>query len=613
MKHNYLIIAFLGLIYFKASAQLTTSRVDEWIQTWPYTDAEKKDSMLVWSNQLQEASKVLNYPRAEAYALRFKGLYHDYDNNPTEATRYYFEFLKKTKAYGNVSDQMSATSDLVYIYLLTNQLDKAKPLLLRFTGLADKSALDQKKLSSFYNNLGIIYRKEDKKDSAILAYQASLTIKEKLKDEKGLTNLRINLSSLLVNQQKYTEALKLTEQNLQYLRKKENKTDLWYNLVNKAGALDGLKRYDECIYYLNEALALAKSLKSETFEQQTIEQLSGTYANQKQFVKAYEYLRKSNELKAQLINKQTNEKIAELQEQHNAGERERQNQLLNSQLEAQKNKQAAYGIGLAALLVVAAVTMFAYVKNLRKNKLITAQNQKLNELNTEKNQLMAIVSHDLSSPFTAIRMWANTLTATSKPSDMAEAKEMILKTATFGLNTIQKILTIDKGEIDALNLEEVDIADLLKSLHERFKAEASQKNISLKFKALQERETILTDKNLLERALQNLVSNALKFSHPQSEISISTYGRDGEMVFEIKDFGIGISEQDQGKLFERYSELNTKPTGKESSNGLGLSIVKRIAEELGGTVSVQSAVGQGSTFCLKLKQSEPKLKNAKLA
>jgi signal transduction histidine kinase len=610
MKHNYLIISILGVIYFQASAQLTTSRVDEWIQTWPYTDAEKKDSMLVWSNQLLEASKALNYPRAEAYSLRYKGLYHDYDNNPTEAIKYYFEFLKKTKVYGNVSDQMSATSDLVYIYMLINQLDKAKPLLLSFTTRSDKSALDQKKLSSFYNNLGIIYRKEDKKDSAILAYQASLTIKEKIKDEKGLTNLRINLSSLLVNQQKYTEALKLTEQNLQYLQKKESKTDLWYNLVNKAGSLDGLKQYDECIFYLNEALALAKNLKSKTFEQQNIEQLSGTYANQKQFAKAYEYLRKSNELKARLINEQTNEKIAELQEQHNAEERERQNQLLNSQLEAQKNKQAAYGIGLVALLMVAAVTMFAYVKNLRQNKLIVAQNQKLNELNTEKNQLMAIVSHDLSSPFTAIRMWATTLIDTSKPSDLAEAKEMILKTATFGLNTIQKILTIDKGEINILNLQDVDIANLLKNLHERFKAEALQKNITLKFKASQNQETILTDKNLLERALQNLVSNALKFSHPGSEVGISSYNYDREMVFEVKDFGIGISEQDQSKLFERYSELNAKPTGKESSYGLGLSIVKRITEELGGSINVRSAVGQGSTFYLKLKQSEPRLEKA---
>ncbi|RDB05715.1 ATP-binding protein [Runella aurantiaca] len=609
MKYNYLIIIFLGLIYFEASAQLTTSRVDEWILSWPYTDAEKKDSMLVWSNQLLEASKALNYPRAEAYALRFKGLYHDYDNNPSEAIKYYFEFLKKTKVYENVSDQMSATSDLVYIYMLTNQLDKAKPLLLSFTTLADKSALDQKKLSSFYNNLGIIYRKEDKKDSAILAYQASLTIKEKLKDEKGLINLRINLSSLLVNQQKYTEALKLTEQNLRYLQKKENKTDLWYNLVNKAGSLDGLKRYDECIFYLNEALALAQSLKSETFEQQTIEQISGTYANQKQFVKAYEYLRKSNDLKAQLINKQTNEKIAELQEQHNAEERERQNQLLNSQLEAQKNKQAAYGIGLAALLIVAGVSLTAYLKNLRKNKLIIAQNQKLNELNTKKNQLMAIVSHDLSSPFTAIRMWANTLNENSKNTDLTEVKEMILKISTFGLSTIQKILTIDKGEIDVLNLQDVDIADLLKNLHERFKAEAEQKNITLKIRALQEKETILSDKNLLERALQNLVSNAIKFSHADSEVYISTYQHHQELIFEVKDFGVGISEHDQSRLFERYNELSTKPTGVETSNGLGLSIVKRIAEELGGTISVQSSLGAGSTFYLKLKDSAPWLGN----
>jgi hypothetical protein len=81
MKHNYLIIAFLGLIYL-SFGQLTTSQVDEWIRTWPYTDADKKDSMLIWSNQLLEASKTLNYPRAEAYALRFKGLYHDYQQQP---------------------------------------------------------------------------------------------------------------------------------------------------------------------------------------------------------------------------------------------------------------------------------------------------------------------------------------------------------------------------------------------------------------------------------------------------------------------------------------------------------------------------------------------------
>ncbi|MEZ4901146.1 MAG: HAMP domain-containing sensor histidine kinase [Spirosomataceae bacterium] len=225
----------------------------------------------------------------------------------------------------------------------------------------------------------------------------------------------------------------------------------------------------------------------------------------------------------------------------------------------------------------------------------------MNELNTEKNQLMALVSHDLGSPFTAIKMWANIINDSSKKEDLLEAKEMILNTASFGLNTIKKILTIDKNEINDLNLQEVDIAQLLKTLYERFKTEAEKKFIVLKIKVLQGKESVLTDKNLLERALQNLISNAIKFSHKHTEVWVSVYEKNEEIVFEIKDFGIGISAIDQTRLFERYSELGNKPTGGESSNGLGLNIVKRIAEELGGTISVQSKLGEGSTFALHLK------------
>ncbi|MEZ4901145.1 MAG: tetratricopeptide repeat protein [Spirosomataceae bacterium] len=363
MRNNYFIIFLLWLGHLSAWSQLTQQQVDEWITTWPYDDATQKDSMLLWSEKLTKAAKVLNYPRAEAYALRIKGLYYDFNNDTGEATKYYLAFLKKTNSYNSVSDQMSATSDLVYIYILTNQLSKAKVLLLSYTNKTDKELLDQKKLGIFYNNLGVIYRKEGKEDSAIVAYKFSLGIKEKLQDEKGLANLRINLSSLLINQKRYAEALKLTEQNLEYLRNKQNKVDIWYNLANKAAALDGLKRYNECVSYLNEALLLAKDLKLENLQQQTLEQLSGTYANQKNFDNAYEYLRKSNELKARLINEQTNAKIAELREQHNAEERERQNQLLNAQLEAQKNKQRVYVIGLIGLMIVAGgVSIFFYFK-----------------------------------------------------------------------------------------------------------------------------------------------------------------------------------------------------------------------------------------------------------
>ncbi|MCU0326042.1 MAG: tetratricopeptide repeat protein, partial [Spirosomaceae bacterium] len=245
MKNKYLIISILSLTSLFCFGQTSKKEVDEWINTWQYTDAAKKDSMLFWSDKLLNAAKKLNYPRAEAFSLRIRGLYYDFNNQATEATKYYLAFLDKTKSYGGVSDEMSATSDLVYIYFLTNQLAKAKPLVLSFTTRKDKSDLDAKKLATFYNNLGVIYRNEGKEDSAILAYRQSLKIKETLKDQKGLSNLRINLSSLLINQKKFDEALKLTESNLDYLKTNENKTDLWYNLVNKAWCLEGLKRYKE--------------------------------------------------------------------------------------------------------------------------------------------------------------------------------------------------------------------------------------------------------------------------------------------------------------------------------------------------------------------------------
>lgn len=602
MKAKCLIIIVLLLKISFSFGQLSKQQVDNWINTWQYTDGAKKDSMLFWSDKLMDAAKKLNYPRAEAFGLRIRGLYYDFSNQATEATKYYLAFLDKTKSYGDISDEMSATSDLVYIYFLTDQLVKAKPLVLSFTTRKDKSALDAKKLSTFYNNLGVIYRNEGKEDSAILAYRQSLKIKETLKDEKGLSNLRINLSSLLINQKKYAEALNLTDANLVYLQKNENKTDLWYNLVNKAWCLEGLKRYKETDDFLQKALVLAKELKSKTFEQQTLDQTSSVYSRRGNYLLAYDNLLKSNAIKSELLNEETNEKIAELQEQHNADERERQNQLLNSQLEAQKNKQTAYIIGIIALLGLTGVIGYSFYKNRKKNELIAAQNQKLKDLNTEKNHLISIVSHDLSSPFSAIKLWINTLNNQSSGSEIEETKANILKTAAHGLETIKKVLDIDKTELKEIELEETDIADLMTELFGLFEPQLKAKNITLKAKIGHESERILTDKNLLMRALSNLLSNAIKFSYENNEVIFSTNEDVKYFYFTVKDFGVGIAQNQQAMLFERYANVSSKPTQNESSTGLGLSIVKRIMDEIGGEITFESDLGKGTEFRIKLKK-----------
>ncbi len=100
--------------------------------------------------------------------------------------------------------------------------------------------------------------------------------------------------------------------------------------------------------------------------------------------------------------------------------------------------------------------------------------------------------------------------------------------------------------------------------------------------------------------LENLISNALKFSPPNTRLHVHTLPEKDEVAVSIRDEGPGISPADQDKLFKKFSRLTAQPTGGESSTGLGLSIVKRLAEAMSGNIQCWSELGAGATFTLRL-------------
>jgi signal transduction histidine kinase len=104
--------------------------------------------------------------------------------------------------------------------------------------------------------------------------------------------------------------------------------------------------------------------------------------------------------------------------------------------------------------------------------------------------------------------------------------------------------------------------------------------------------------------LDNLVSNALKYSQPTTVVEVTAAQENGWAIVMVKDQGPGLSEADQKMLFRKFTRLTAKPTHGESSNGLGLSIVKRLAEGMGGSIECRSVLGQGATFRLKLPRWE---------
>jgi two-component system sensor histidine kinase/response regulator len=108
------------------------------------------------------------------------------------------------------------------------------------------------------------------------------------------------------------------------------------------------------------------------------------------------------------------------------------------------------------------------------------------------------------------------------------------------------------------------------------------------------------DRAAILQILDNLISNALKYSPPKTTVHVHTLPEREHVVVSVRDEGPGINEEDQKKLFQKFSRLSARPTGGESSTGLGLAIVKRLAEAMSGTVQCHSVPGSGATFSLRL-------------
>lgn len=231
--------------------------------------------------------------------------------------------------------------------------------------------------------------------------------------------------------------------------------------------------------------------------------------------------------------------------------------------------------------------------------------RRLEVLNQEKDQFLGIVAHDLKNPLSTILLRAQMtqMKATQiTPEKLHDSMAFICSDAQRMLKILSNLLEINRlemGKID-LNIESVDVKAVLHSLIAVWQEKAQLKNIAIVAEWDETPVWIQTDKHLLFQILENLLSNALKYSPYNASVWLEMPSSVTEYTIHIRDQGPGLSPEDQRKLFQKFSRLSAQPTGGESSNGLGLSIVKYLAEQLQGRVSCQSQLGQGSCFSLYL-------------
>jgi signal transduction histidine kinase/ligand-binding sensor domain-containing protein len=235
----------------------------------------------------------------------------------------------------------------------------------------------------------------------------------------------------------------------------------------------------------------------------------------------------------------------------------------------------------------------------RLNTDLLSSNAALRQASEMKSQLLSIASHDMKNPLTAIREFARILREESDQSHQLELLDMIFDSSNDMLSLISQLLDSAALEGGSLHVTRAvtDMVDLAERVVERNVRIADRKGqVIHTTMGDPEACSVPVDGERLREAMDNLVSNAIKYSPLQSSIYVSVRRRMNEVIFSVRDEGPGLTAEDQEKIFGKFQKLSARPTGGETSTGLGLSIVKQIVELHGGRVTADGAEKRGSIF-----------------
>jgi len=235
------------------------------------------------------------------------------------------------------------------------------------------------------------------------------------------------------------------------------------------------------------------------------------------------------------------------------------------------------------------------------NRLLSRQREtmrRLQELDQMKSDFIAITSHELRTPITAIRGFVKTLLRNRdrlSEEQIANFMEIIDRQSGRLARLVEDLLFVSRIEAGTIRLqmEEVDLATLMKEAVEALGQEGRSR---VRLSVRPEGARVVIDPQRVEQVVRNLAENALKFSASESTVEVAASVNDGTVEMAVTDHGVGIAPEDLPQVFDRFHQVGEVFTREAEGAGLGLYITKRLAEAMNGTVSVTSTPGEGSTF-----------------
>lgn len=520
--------------------------------------------------------------------------------------------FKSLTLYRKLGDKVSEARTLNVIGLVYNRLGdfgNALEYLLQALPL-HRELGDQVSEYRCIGNLGIIYAEHGDYETALQHYRTCLAYEQSTNDKRGQCKAFNNIGVTYTLMKDYPRALEHIMQGLELLRDIDDKNGIGMALCNLAEVHIGLENYKDAYTYAMESLAIRENIGDKTGMAGSLICLGDLLTRIKEYNEALECLQRAltytQELSTTISQYITHEKLYVLYRKIGDMPRalEHLEQFHNIRQRVYNDDNSRKLSALRTLHQVEAAKKEAEVYRI-KNAELTGINKQLQTLNREKNEMMSIVAHDLKNPLAGILLLARTLYSDADRADADEIREYtsdIETTVSRMFDLITNLLDINRIETQgvAIQCRECDLSDIIFAAIRNHQAYAATKNITIQCTSCSTQSPAKTDERILGQIIDNILSNAIKFSLPDTTVQVSL-GIDGSKAhITVRDEGPGLTLEDKKKLFHKFARLSARPTGNEHSTGLGLSIVKKLVEALAGTIKCESEPGVGTAFIIEI-------------
>lgn len=462
-------------------------------------------------------------------------------------------------------------------------------------------------------------------DSCILYYNKALKNAKELDNEFLVCATLGSLGVLYTDIKQYDKAVFYTDEAVKMAKKLNVLSTLPNLLANKANLHRIKGDYTNALKYNDEAYKLLLEKPNLVDLQNCIHQYYHIYKGKEDYKKALEYLIQSYDLNDSIFIKQKNKDIHEIETKYRLDIKEKELKLLD--VENQKNIESLkserkilylFVVMFSLVFIGIFVIILQSIKRKKANVILKKSNEIIQEQSTRmkiiitdletsnatKDKFFSIIAHDLKNPFGSILSITQLLTTTKIKMNDAKKNEILSELNKAAKSTyllLENLLTwarSQKGEI-IIQPERVDLHGLIQDSIESLLNVAMTKNITLN-NTIAKSIDIKVDINTMKIVINNLVSNAIKFTPTNGEISINALQKDKSIEIYIADSGVGMTPEQIEKLFKIDKSQSTLGTNKEKGTGLGLILCKEFVEKNGGKISVESEKGNGSKFVISL-------------